>query len=148
MPKTFIIKDEDGKKFEITETTDDEEVEASDECVEPKIKDDEGLTPDEVSALKELAKHASDLIALLEAKKEAKEEVSDEEKEEDKENIVDEEKEELKDDEEIVDTKDDATEAIGSIEKSKACDSISDVDRDNEIANAWSNRFKQSYKGE
>ena len=41
-----------------------------------EVKDEDALTPDELAALKELAKHASELISLLEVEKKEHEAVS------------------------------------------------------------------------
>ena len=147
MPKKFIIKDEDGKKFEITEETADEEVEnkATDEEAETEVKDDEGLTPEEIVILKELAKHSADLIKLLEVEKDEHEAVSDDEMENAEELDDSDESENV---EEIIETKsNDSKRSVGSIErkKEKVVDSI---DAEEDIANAWAKRFQNSYKGE
>ena len=117
MPKKFIIKDEDGKKFEITEETADEEVEnkATDEEAETEVKDDEGLTPEEIVILKELAKHSADLIKLLEVEKDEHEAVSDDEMENAEELDDSDESENV---EEIIETKsNDSKKSVGSIER-------------------------------
>ena len=147
MPKKFIIKDEDGKKFEITEETADEEVEnkATDEEAETEVKDDEGLTAEEIVILKELAKHSADLIKLLEVEKDEHEAVSDDEMENAEELDDSDESENV---EEIIETKsNDSKKSVGSIErkKEKVVDSI---DAEEDIANAWAKRFQNSYKGE
>ena len=147
MPKKFIIKDEDGKKFEITEETADEEVEnkATDEEAETEVKDDEGLTAEEIVILKELAKHSADLIKLLEVEKDEHEAVSDDEMENAEELDDSDESENV---EEIIETKsNDSKRSVGSIErkKEKVVDSI---DAEEDIANAWAKRFQNSYKGE
>lgn len=130
MPKKFTIQDEDGKQFEVTEETVDEEPKVEEAS---EVKDDEALTSDELAALKELAKHASELISLLEVEKKEHEAVSDEDEEES--DIND-------DDEEIVETKAcDSKSSVGSVEKVKAKANDSIVDDDNEIADAWSKRF-------
>lgn len=162
MPKKFIIKDEDGKQFEITEETTDEEVktETEDEEVKHEVKDDEGLTPDEIAALKELAKHSGDLIKLLEVEKKEHEAAFDEDIDEivdSDEEIIDSDEEETKDcdmtedeDETVIETKaGDSKKSVGSIAKKtkKVSDSLDN--REMEIADAWSKRFKNTYrKGE
>lgn len=158
MPKKFIIKDEEGKQFEITEETTDEEVkiETEDEEVKPEVKDDEGLTPDEIAALKELAKHSGDLIKLLEVEKKEHEATSDEDIDEtvdSDEEIVDSD-EETKDcdmtedeDETVIETKTgDSKKSVGAIAKKtkKVSDSLDN--REMEIADAWSKRYGKSYK--
>lgn len=158
MPKKFIIKDEDGKQFEITEETTDEEVktETEDEEVESEVKDDEGLTPDEIAALKELAKYSGDLIKLLEVEKKEHEATSDEDTDEtvdSDEDIVDSDEEETKEcdmtedeDETVIETKTgDSKKSVGSI--AKKTKTVSDsLDREMEIADAWSKRYGKSYK--
>lgn len=157
MPKKFIIKDEDGKQFEITEETTDEEVktETEDEEVKPEVKDDEGLTPDEIAALKELAKHSGDLIKLLEVEKKEHEATSDEDIDEtvdSDEEMIDSDEEETKDcdmteDETVIETKTgDSKKSVGSIAKKtkKVSDSLDN--REMEIADAWAKRYGKSYK--
>ena len=147
MPKKFIIKDEDGKKFEITEETADEEVEnkATDEEAETEVKDDEGLTPEEIVILKELAKHSADLIKLLEVEKDEHEAVSDDEMENAEELDDSDESENV---EEIIETKsNDSKKSVGSIERKKE-KVIDSIDAEEDIANAWAKRFQNSYKGE
>lgn len=159
MPKKFIIKDEDGKQFEITEETTDEEVEieTENEEVKPEVKDDEGLTPDEIAALKELAKHSGDLIKLLEVEKKENEATSDEDIDEtvdSDEDIVDSDEEETKDgnmtedeDETVIETKTgDSKKSVGSIAKKTKTVSDSLDNREMEIADAWSKRYDKSYK--
>ena len=147
MPKKFIIKDDDGKQFEVTEETVDEEPEVkSDE--KPEVHDDEGLTADEITALKNLAAKAEDILKLLEV--EAKEHATSDEDE----NVITDEDVEAEDadmtedeDEETVVKTADSKKSIGSIEKKKNVmtnDSIEDTET--AIAQAWADRFKKSYK--
>lgn len=155
MAKKFIIKDEEGKQFEITEETTDEIEEKTD------VEDDEMLTSDEIASLKKLAKYSESIIKLLEVEKKEHEAVSDEdEDEEDKKDMDDcdefvdsdedeDKKVEDEDEEEtIVKTKPvDSKKSFGSIETKKTkkiSDSIEN--REIEIANAWSKRFQSSYK--
>lgn len=127
MPKKFIIKDEDGKQFEITETS--EEVKDKELPEAKEVKDEELFTSDEIAALKELAKRSVDLLALLSIEKT---DGCDEEAD-----IVDENK-----DEEVIETKsNDSKKSVGSTEKKKVNDSKSDFDSEIEIADAWSKRF-------
>ena len=147
MPKKFIIKDDDGKQFEVTEETVDEEPEAKPEET-PEVHDDEGLTADEIAALKNLAAKAEDILKLLEV--EAKEHATSDE---DENVITDEDAEpeardmtEDEDEETVVKTAD-SKKSIGSIEKKKNVmtnDSIEDSET--AIAQAWADRFKKSYK--
>ena len=147
MPKKFIIKDDDGKQFEVTEETVDEEPEAKPEET-PEVHDDEGLTADEITALKNLAAKAEDILKLLEV--EAKEHATSDEDE----NVITDEDVEAEDadmtedeDEETVIKTADSKKSIGSIEKKKNVmtnDSIEDSET--AIAQAWADRFKKSYK--
>lgn len=147
MPKKFIIKDDDGKQFEVTEETVDEEPEAKSEEM-PEVHDDEGLTADEITALKNLAAKAEDILKLLEV--EAKEHATSDEDE----NVITDEDVEAEDadmtedeDEETVIKTADSKKSIGSIEKKKNVmtnDSIEDSET--AIAQAWADRFKKSYK--
>ena len=148
MPKKFIIKDDDGKQFEVTEETVDEEPEAKPEET-PEVHDDEGLTADEIAALKNLAAKAEDILKLLEV--EAKEHATSDE---DENVITDEDVEtedrdmtEDEDEKETIVKTADSKKSIGSIEKKKNVmtnDSIEDSET--AIAQAWADRFKKSYK--
>ena len=149
MPKKFIIKDDDGKQFEVTEETVDEEPEAKSEEM-PEVHDDEGLTADEIAALKNLAAKAEDILKLLEV--EAKEHAATSDEGEDV--ITDEDVKaedadmtEDEDEEETIVKTADSKKSIGSIEKKKNVmtnDSIEDSET--AIAQAWADRFKKSYK--
>ena len=148
MPKKFIIKDDDGKQFEVTEETVDEEPEAKPE-EKPEVHDDEGLTADEITALKNLAAKAEDILKLLEVEAKEHAATSDED-----ENVITDEDVEAEDadmtedeDEETVIKTADSKKSIGSIEKKKNVmtnDSIEDSET--AIAQAWADRFKKSYK--
>lgn len=148
MPKKFIIKDDDGKQFEVTEETVDEEPEAKPEET-PEVHDDEGLTADEITALKNLAAKAEDILKLLEVEAKEHAATSDED-----ENVITDEDVEAEDadmtedeDEETVIKTADSKKSIGSIEKKKTVmtnDSIEDSET--AIAQAWADRFKKSYK--
>ena len=148
MPKKFIIKDDDGKQFEVTEETVDEEPEAKPEET-PEVHDDEGLTADEITALKNLAAKAEDILKLLEV--EAKEHAATSDENED---VITDEDVEAEDadmtedeDEETVIKTADSKKSIGSIEKKNTVmtnDSIEDSET--AIAQAWADRFKKSYK--
>jgi len=169
MAKKFIIKDEDGKQFEVTEETIDEEPEKEvspvDEKIEtkPEVKDDEGLTAEEIAALKALAARSADIIKLLDVEAKEHEAVSDDEE------IIDEDietedadtcsgcgkpKDECVCDEDeketVIETKTgDSKKSIGAIQKRTIKTEDSLDDRENAIAQAWADRFKKSYgKGE
>lgn len=135
MAKKFIIKDEEGKQFEITETSD----EVPETLTEREVKDDEILSADEIAVLKLLAARSSELLGLLEVKsKDEEPEVKD-----DEEPIVEDDDLEEK----VIETKD-SRRSVGSIEKhsTKTKDSLDN--REIAIADAWSKRFAKSYKGE
>lgn len=135
MPKKFIIKDEEGQQFEVTET-DEELTEESSE--ESEMHDDESFTSDEIAALKELARRSADLLKLLAVEEEEHEAVGDEDEDLD----VDDEDVDKK--EEVIETKStDSRKSVGSIEKTRAKDSAN-FNKEIEIANAWSKRFNKS----
>ena len=139
MPKKFIIKDEEGQQFEVTETDEELPEEPSKESM---VHDDESLTPDEIAALKELAKRSADLIKLLAVEEKEHEAVGDEDEGSDESDINDEDVD--KKEEEVIETKStDSKKSVGSIEKTKANDSAN-FDKEIEIADAWSKRFNKS----
>ena len=149
MLKKFIIKDEEGKQFEVTEASDEEIVEAEKHDEEPFAeKTEELFASEEIAALKELAKHSEELIKLLAVEKKEHEAVSEaadgcEEAEE----TEDAEPSEEKKEEEVIEVKPtDSKASVGAIEK-KAINKVDDsFDKETEISNAWSNRFKKSFK--
>jgi hypothetical protein len=161
MPKKFIINDDDGKQFEVTEETVDEEPETETKA-KPEVHDDEGLTPDEVAALKELAKHSTDLINLLNVEKEEHEATSEDSDEGVGEDIDTQDEDvcpncgkpkdectcdEDEDKDEVIETKaGDSKKSVGSIAKKVNKVSDSADDREIAIANAWADRYKKSYK--
>lgn len=135
MPKKFIIKDEEGQQFEVTETDEDLTEESSEES---EMHDDESFTSDEIAALKELARRSADLLKLLAVEEEEHEAVGDEDEDLD----IDDEDVDKK--EEVIETKStDSRKSVGSIEKTRAKDSAN-FDKEIEIANAWSKRFNKS----
>lgn len=145
MAKKFIIKDDDGKEFEVTEETVDEQPEVEEEPAKPEVKDDESLTPEEIVALKALAAHSADIIKLLSVEAEEHAEDTDEEIADEDADVVDEESSD-EDEKEIVVKTGDSKKSVGSIQKTttKTADSI-DV-RETDIAQAWADRFKKSCK--
>lgn len=145
MAKKFIIKDDDGKEFEVTEETVDEQPEVKEEPAKPEVKDDESLTPEEIVALKALAAHSADIIKLLSVEAEEHAEDTDEEIADEDADVVDEESSD-EDEKEIVVKTGDSKKSVGSIQKTttKTADSI-DV-RETDIAQAWADRFKKSCK--
>lgn len=135
MPKKFIIKDEEGQQFEVTETDEELPEESSEES---EMHDDESFTSDEIAALKELARRSADLLKLLAVEEEEHEAVGDEDEDLD----VDDEDVDKK--EEVIETKStDSRKSVGSIEKTRAKDSTN-FNKEIEIANAWSKRFNKS----
>ena len=145
MAKKFIIKDDDGKEFEVTEETVDEQPEVKEEPAKPEVKDDESLAPEEIVALKALAAHSADIIKLLSVEAEEHAEDTDEEIADEDADVVDEESSD-EDEKEIVVKTGDSKKSVGSIQKTttKTADSI-DV-RETDIAQAWADRFKKSCK--
>lgn len=136
MPKKFIIKDEEGQQFEVTETDEELPEESSEET---EMHDDESFSSDEIAALKELAKRSADLLKLLAVEEEEHEAVGDEDEED-----LDIDDEDVDKKEEVIETKStDSRKSVGSIEKTKAKDSAN-FDKEIEIANAWSKRFNKS----
>lgn len=134
MPKKFIIKDEEGQQFEVTETDEELPEESSEET---EMHDDESFTSDEIAALKELAKRSADLLKLLAVEEEEHEAVGDEDD-------LDVDDEDVNEKEEVIETKStDSKKSVGSIEKTRAKDSAN-FNREIEIANAWSKRFNKS----
>lgn len=140
MYKTYIIRDDEGKKFEVTEQDVDETSKPVDKEDAEKIKDD-ALTEEEITALKSLAIRAADILKLLDIEKKEHEVVSDEDKE-----TCDDTDE---DKDEVIETKaSDSTSSVGSIQKIAINTDVVD-DREIEISKAWSDRFNKSYrKGE
>lgn len=121
------LEDEEEKTIEETETVDDEDVVV--------------LTSEEIASLKELAKAAPSLLALLNKPEETSEEIDEEIDDEDMDEDEDEEVEE-----EIVDTDKkvekkkgkDSKKSYGSIQKTKI---IEDSLEEDEISSAWSKRY-------
>lgn len=138
MPKKFIIKDEEGQQFEVTETDEELPEEPSKESM---VHDDESFTADEIAALKELAKRSADLVKLLSVEEKEHEAVGDEDEGFDESDIND---DDVDKKEEVIETKStDSKKSVGSIEKTKANDSAN-FDKEIEIADAWSKRFNKS----
>ena len=152
MAKKFVIQDDDGQQFEVTEETVDEEPEEE----KPEVHDDESLTADEIAALKSLAAKASDILKLLDVKAKDDEDVDedmtkDEDEDEDVINDdgedVDEDmtKDEDEDKETVVKTGD-SKKSIGSIQRKRVVANDSIENREIDIAKAWADRYNKSYK--
>lgn len=137
--KKFRINDGD-ETYEITELEDEDEIV---EETRAKAEDDEVavLTSEEIASLKELAKAAPSLLALLNKPEETSEEIDEEI---DGEDMGEDEDEEVE--EEIVDTDEkvekkkgkDSKKSYGSIQKTKI---IEDSLEEDEISSAWSKRY-------
>lgn len=138
--KKFRINDGD-ETYEITELEDEDEIV---EETKANAEDDEVevLTSEEIASLKELAKAAPSLLALLNKPEETSEEIDEEIDGEDM--GEDEDEEEVE--EEIVDTDEkvekkkgkDSKKSYGSIQKTKI---IEDSLEEDEISSAWSKRY-------
>lgn len=138
--KKFRINDGD-ETYEITELEDEDEIV---EETKAKAEDDEVavLTSEEIASLKELAKAAPSLLALLDKPEETSEEIDEEIDGED----MDEDEDEEEVEEEIVDTDEkvekkkgkDSKKSYGSIQKTKI---IEDSLEEDEISSAWSKRY-------
>lgn len=129
--RKYYVKDEDGERFEVEELTETPE----------KMHDDDALTEDEISALKQLAAVAPKLIALVsethdedeDDEMHKKTETEDEDEEEITEEVID------TDEEEEKMTRRDSKKSFGAIEKKKkAKDS---TDNAHEIEIAWAKRY-------
>lgn len=139
--KTFHIKDEDGKEFEVKEIEKDAETENKN----PEQHDNEasGLSAEEIASLKKLAAGADKLLALI-ATNDADEDKDDED---DKDKVDDEEETIEEKIESVVDTDEDeagcthdSIKSAGAIEKQST--NVNDsIDIQDEIADAWSKRY-------
>lgn len=137
--KKFRINDGD-ETYEITELEDEDEIV---EETNAKAEDDEVavLTSEEIASLKELAKVAPSLLALLNKPEETSEEIDEEIDGEDMDEDEDEEvEEEIVDTDEKVEKKKgkDSKKSYGSIQKTKI---IEDSLEEDEISSAWSKRY-------
>ena len=147
--KKYRIKDEDGVSYEVEEI----ENEATPKDKDPKVCDEE-LSPEEIGALKRLAAHADELVALL-TKTDSKEEkvddeeekVDDEEEKVDEEELKDSDEEEEKvDEEEIIDTDEpckgkDSKSSVGSLLRKTNTNDSKGIDSSIEIEQAWAKRY-------
>lgn len=140
--KKFHIKDEDGEVFDVEEL--DEEVPATDPAStsKPEVNDNNGLSDDEISALKGLAAIAPKLMKLVENTADACEDEDEEELDDECEDpTVDDKDEQI---EEVIDTDEetkprDSKKSFGAIErKKKTKDSIEDAI---DVETAWAKRY-------
>lgn len=137
--KKIIVKDEDGRKYEVEEVEEEKEIGDEDE------EETAVLTTDEIAALKQLAAAAPDIMKLLEVEKKEHEAVEDEDEDKDVED-EDEDEEDIEEEdieEEIVDTdskkmKKDSKKSFVSNRKkeTRTDDSLNDS-----VANAWAKRY-------
>ena len=134
MKKYYIKDDED--EYEVIEEDVVEE--------EPVVEDEaEGLSDEEIMALKQLASVADQLIALIQAKEEPveDEEIGEEEIVDADEDIVEDEDEFVEEkEEEVIDTcKKDSKRSFGALEKRRKLDS--DPSLVDEVSEAWAKRY-------
>ena len=140
MSYKFKITDDEGKEYVVEEENACDE-DGVDLDKEVEVHDDE-LTPEEIASLKELAKVAPQLLALLQPAQptdaEEGEEVEDECEEKKVDKIYTDDEEEL--DEEKVITKDSFKSSVGSIQRHKTSDSS---DLNDEITEAFKKRYSK-----
>ena len=140
--KKFHVKDEDGEVFEVEELDEATLAPATDPAPasKPEVNDDNGLSDDEISALKGLAAIAPKLMKLVENTADAcedEEELDDEYEDP----TVDDKDEQI---EEVIDTDEeikprDSKKSFGAIErKKKAKDSTENAIS---IETAWAKRY-------
>ena len=132
----FLIKDEEGKTFEIEEV---EETKDNESCIpgnKPEMKetkDEESLTSEEISALKALAAVSDKIVAFFSEK-----ETEDSKKDEKEEKETEKEKEKVVETE-SKDSKTELASAVGST-KSKDSNNVVTENLEEEICKAWANR--------
>lgn len=122
--RKFIVRDDDGAEYSVIETE------------EEKLEDDEvpasseGLTPDEIAALKSLAARSADILKLLEVEAKEHEAVTTEDEDVEEKDL---------DKDEVVDT---CKDSFGSVEKRTTDSKLQDSDAlQEEIADAWKKRY-------
>ena len=142
--KKFHVKDEEGDVFEVEELDEAASASTTDPAFEltSNVNDDNGLSDDEISALKGLAAIAPKLMKLVENTADACEDEDEEELDDECEDPkVDDEDEQI---EEVIDTDEetkprDSKKSFGAIErKKKANDSIKDAI---DVETAWAKRY-------
>lgn len=143
--KKFHVKDEDGEVFEVEELDEATPAPAADPepASKPEVNDDNGLSEDEISALKGLAAIAPKLMKLVEGTEDAcaEDEENEELDDECEDPKVDDEDEQI---EEVIDTDEetkprDSKKSFGAIErKKKTKDSIEDAI---DVETAWAKRY-------
>lgn len=133
MNKTFHIKDEDGTEFEV------KEIETKNKSSEQHDEDASGLSAEEIASLKKLAAGADKLLALI-ATNDADEDEDDKDKVDDEDETIEEKIESVVDTDKANCTKD-SMKSVGAIEKKDTLTNDS-IDIQDEIADAWSKRYK------
>ena len=135
MKRKYVIHDEDGSRYEVTETEETPVVENVEKIEEVK-NDEPQLSSDEITALKKLAALSDKLAKLVSDKVTDENEETDEDEETDKDEMTEKK-------EEVIDTESscrDSKYSFNSIEKKKIKTDDS-IDPDEEINSAWSKRF-------
>lgn len=134
----FHVKDEDGNSYLVEEIQEKKDY-------NPEIMDDETeetpvLTESEITALRQLAGRAEDLLKLLDIEKEEHESTADDEEDDEEEKeIIDEDEEVIETDKEKKVTHD-AKKSFGAIEKKKSTNDSFD-DKELEVEASWIKRF-------
>lgn len=134
----FNVRDENGKEYKVEEVEEVKKTDDEDETKKPLTNtctDEDGLSPEEIAALKKLAGMADKLCALVDT-------TTDEEVEEEEEEEIEDEGEQI---EEVIDTdepkkaKDSIKKSAGAIEKKtiKTGDSVEEDD----VSAAWAKRY-------
>lgn len=158
----FRIKDEDGNQYIVEEDKREDIVKDEDDIIEENVeaieelKDEDAaaLTPDEITALKQLAAIAPKLMELANPsvtdEDEVEEEIDEDDTEEEFDNeLTEEDKEQVVDTDEVVEEEEkkmttDSAKSFGSIEKRKA--SIADNSLNDEVSAAWQKRLNGGLK--
>ncbi len=141
--KKYWIVDGDGNEFNVEEQLDADETEVFEEEKIEEPVGGEGLSEEEITALKRLAAVADKLIAVVETSDACGKDEGEEEEVEEEE-IIDEDEEEFRE-EEIIDTDEvvdkkarDSKRSMGAIERKRTRqdDSLTDP-----VAEAWAKRY-------
>lgn len=141
--KKFHVKDEDGEVFEVEELDEAAPTSATDPEPEskPEVNDDNGLSEDEISALKGLAAIAPKLMKLVEGTEDTCAEDEEELDDECEEPKVDDKDEQI---EEVIDTDEetkprDSKKSFGAIERKKK--SHDSINNSLDVESAWAKRY-------
>lgn len=136
--KKFRIKDEDGSVYEVETVEEEKTPGTTDKEIKKECEDEEGLAPEEIEALKRLAAHADELIALI-TKNDSKDDKDEEELKDSDEKVID-------TDEEVIDTDEEAKgkdykTSVGSLLNKKRTNDSHVIDSALDIENAWAKRY-------